>query len=163
MQKFQNPPIAIAFIHDPTNLKLNSLSPPVVLFRCEQPNPPLLIITRTEDQICHPSQLTNQNPFLHHLNLFQFQLVSKLSDNIDNYIIMTTNPDTSIEESLQSNKFQTQPLEITISNSYAENERILTPLSDFSEEFSLKQLFILLKNKMPLKNKLCIYFKIIFY
>ena len=49
---------------------------------------------------------------------------------------MTTNPETSIEESLQSNNFQAQPLEITISNSYAENQRILTPLSDFSEEFS---------------------------
>ena len=47
---------------------------------------------------------------------------------------MTTNPDTSIEESLKPSTFKTQSLEITISNSYAEHERISTPLSVFSEE-----------------------------
>ena len=49
---------------------------------------------------------------------------------------MITNSDTSREESLKPSTFKTQSLEITISNSYAEHERISTPLSDFSEELS---------------------------
>ena len=54
---------------------------------------------------------------------------------------MTNNLDTSKEEALQCNSFQAQRPEITNPNSYAENQQIVTPLSDLSEDFSESKIY----------------------
>ena len=59
LSKYQYPPLAIAFVHDPTNLKLNNFSPSIVLFRCELPNPPLLLLRAPKSNL--PSVTIDQS------------------------------------------------------------------------------------------------------